>query len=168
MAKLVVTMPDSVIADIKKIDANYEKIFGGMTDAGADVMMSYIQKGAQWAFGSRATKPLTGLKKTKIYKTPSDGGINTKVAFYGYQGPKFTKDGRYVKVLIKGKYDYSSKGVPWAIITAARSSGTVYRNPGGIERSIPFMPQALAHKAEIEKAMLKKQKELSGGILDGE
>lgn len=168
MAKLVVQMPDEVINDIKRINDNYDEIFGGMTEAGADVMMAYIQKGAKWAFGSAAAKPLTGLKKTKVYKTPSDGGINTKVAFYGYQGPKFTKDGRYVKVIIKGKYDYSSKGVPWAIITAARSSGTVYRTPGGIERSIPFMPQALAHKAEIKKAMLEKQKELSGGLLDGE
>lgn len=166
MAKLVVTMPDEIIRQVKSIDDNYDKIFGGMTDAGADVMMGYIQKGAKWAFGSKATNPLKALKKTKVYKTPSDGGINTKVAFYGYQKPKKKKDGTNVRVMIKGKYDYTNKGVPWAIITAARSSGTVYRHPGGIERSIPFMPQALSHKAEIEKAMLKKQSELSGGILD--
>ncbi len=168
MAKMVVTLPDEVINDVKRIDSNYDRIFGGMTDAGADVMMSYIQKGAKWAFGSAAAKPLKALKKTKVYKTPSDGGINTKVAFYGYQGPKFTKDGRYVKVIIRGKYDYSSLGVPWPIITAARSSGTIYRTPGGIEKAKAFMPQALAHKSEIKKAMLEKQKELSGGLLDAE
>ena len=166
MAKLVVTMPDEVIKQIQKVNDNYDEIFGGMTEAGADVMMSYIQKGAKYAFGAAAKNPLKALKKTKVYKTPSDGGINTKVAFYGYQPPKKKKDGTSVRVIIKGKYNYTNKGVPWALITAARSSGTVYRYPGGRERSIPFMPQALSHTAQIKKAMLKKQSELTGGLLD--
>ena len=78
-----------------------------------------------------------------MYKTPSDDGINTKVAFYGY----FTdEDGRKKAApLVANVFEYGRSGLPFP--------------------KHPFLRKSF-RKSDIEQAMLKAQKEASGGILD--
>ena len=79
-----------------------------------------------------------GLKITKVYKTPSDDGINVKVAFYGYvpDSPK-TKRHPY--------------GTPIPLIAMSREYGT----SRGEEKK-PFFRRAFSKK-EIEQAMQQVQ-----------
>ena len=83
------------------------------------------------------------LKVSKVYKTPSDDGINTKVAFYGY----FTnEDGKRVPApLVANVFEYGRSTSPFP--------------------KHPFMRKSFK-KSDIEQAMLKAQREASGGILD--
>ena len=53
-----------------------------MTEAGAQVVLSNIKSSVPSSWHS--SNIMKCLKVTKSYKTPSDDGINTKVAFYGY------------------------------------------------------------------------------------
>ena len=78
-----------------------------------------------------------GLKKTRVYKTPSDDGINVKVAFYGYDSTKVTKQ--------------FPKGVPIPLIAMAREFGT-----SSGEAKKPFFRKSFKKK-EIEQAMKQVQ-----------
>jgi hypothetical protein len=83
------------------------------------------------------------LKITKTYKTPSDDGINTKVGFYGYFE---NEDGKTVPApLVANVFEYG------------RSTSTFPKQP--------FLRKSFK-KSEIEQAMLKAQKQASGGLLD--
>jgi hypothetical protein len=53
-----------------------------MTEAGAKVVLSNIKSSVPHSWYS--SNIMKCLKITKPYKTPSDDGVNTKVAFYGY------------------------------------------------------------------------------------
>ena len=53
-----------------------------MTEAGANVVLSNIKASVPSSWYS--SNIMKCLKVTKTYKTPSDDGVNTKVAFYGY------------------------------------------------------------------------------------
>ena len=164
MAKFVTELPTEIMKDFEKIYGSTDKIFGGMTRAGAKVVKKNIEAGARRVFnGSTASKMVSKLKITQVYKTPSDGGINTKVAFYGYI-PR--KDGRAVK--IKGGY---YNGVPAPLLASLREFGASSGGamPEGFKRywtKKPFIRPAFSNKKNIETAMLQAQKELSGGLLD--
>ena len=82
MARFEFELPNDIIKDMQKIYKNADEIFGKMTQAGADVVESNIR--ANVPDGIRNSKMMRCLKITKVFKTPSDDGINTKVAFYGY------------------------------------------------------------------------------------
>ena len=78
----------------------------------------------------KTTKSLDkGLKITKVYKTPSDDGINVHVGFYGYNDER----------------------VPIPLIAMAREYGT---SKG--EKKKPFLRKSFK-KQEIEQAMLEVQ-----------
>jgi hypothetical protein len=79
-----------------------------------------------------------GLKMTKVYKTPSDDGINVHIGFYGYvpNSPK-TKRHPY--------------GTPIPLIAMAREFGT---SRG--EAKKPFFRKSFK-KTEIEQAMMQVQ-----------
>lgn len=164
MAKFMTELPTEIMKDFEKIYGNTEEIFGGMTKAGAQVVKKEIEAGARRVFSSStASKMVSKLKITRIYKTPSDGGINTKVAFYGYI-PR--KDGKAVKV--KGGY-YG--GVPAPLLASLREFGASSGGamPEGFKKywtKKPFIRPAFSKKGSIERAMLQAQKELSGGLLD--
>jgi hypothetical protein len=74
------------------------------------------------------------LKITKVYKTPSDDGVNTKVAFYGY----FINENK--------------KKVPAPLV----ANVTEYGRSNSPYPKKPFLRRAFK-KAEIEKAMLAVQ-----------
>ena len=83
------------------------------------------------------------LKITKTYKTPSDDGINTKVGFFGYFK---NENGRLTPApLVANVFEYGRSNLPFP--------------------KQPFMRKSFKKK-EIEDAMLKAQKQASGGLLD--
>ena len=139
MAKFNMVLPDNVLKDFKKIYDNSEKIFGEMTKAGAKVVKSNIEANVPNSF--KDSKIMNNLKITDTYKTPSDDGINTKVAFYGYF---INKEGvRTPAPLVANVFEYgSSKFIKQ-----------------------PFLRKSF-RKDQIERAMLEAQKKLSGGLLD--
>ena len=155
MAKFEIELPDGIIKDFKKIYDNSEKIFGGMTKAGAQVVLDNV----------KTSVPLRSMashvKFSKTYKTPSDGGINTKVYFSGYLPFKGSRK-TFVRRGRKGSDVYTTtKGVPVAFLAmlyeyGRSSSPFPYR---------PFLRPSFK-KSQIEKAMLKAQNELSGGLLN--
>jgi len=82
LAKFKAELPNDIIKQIEGIEKNTEKMLAEMTEAGAKVVLSNIKSSvpASW-YSSNIMKC---LKVTRTYKTPSDDGVNTKVAFYGY------------------------------------------------------------------------------------
>lgn len=164
MAKFETQLPDDILKDFDFLQKNAIEIFGKMTRAGAEVVKGQIASNATSAFGGKMGAAMNRkLKITKTYETPSDGGINTKVAYYGYI-PR--KDGRKVK--IKGG---SYPGVPAPLLAALREFGA---RPGGnmpapfkkYWTKRPFVRPAFANTSAIKEAMLRTQKEASGGLLD--
>ena len=82
MAKFVMQLPTEIIKDLEYINGNSEKIFGDMTKAGADVTLNNIKSNIPKSFAD--SNIMNCLKITRVYKTPTDNGINTKVGFFGY------------------------------------------------------------------------------------
>lgn len=139
MAKFHLDLPKEVMDEIAKIEKNTDKIFGAMTDAGADVVLQNIRANVPASF--KQSKIMECLKKTRIYKTPSDDGINTKVGFYGY----FENEN--------------------GVVTPAPLVANVFEYGSSKFQKQPFLRKSF-RKADIEKAMLQAQKRESGGILD--
>lgn len=155
MAKYNAILPDKELKEMQKIYNNTDEILGGMTKAGAEVVMSNV----------KASVPLpqmaSHVKLTKTYKTPSDGGINTKVIISGYL--PFSNPNRkyFSRSGANGKTYVTTKGVPVDFLANVFE----YGRSGKPFPKKPFFRKSF-RKAEIEKAMLKAQKELSGGLLD--
>lgn len=139
MAKFEMQLPKDIMKDIEYINNNSDKIFGEMTKAGADVVVTNVKSNIPKGFAD--SDIMNCLKITKIYKTPTDDGINTKVAFYGYF---INHNGvRTPAPLVANVYEYGSSKFT----------------------KKPFFRKSFK-KAQIEQAMLKAQKEFSRGILE--
>lgn len=139
MAKFTLELPTDIMKDIQRIEADSEKIFGGMTKAGAEVALEAVKANAP--SGWRDSGILNNIGLTRTYKTPSDDGINTKVIISGYF---IDENGvRTPAPLVANVFEYGSSKFP----------------------KQPFFRRSF-RKGQIESAMLKAQKELSGGLLD--
>ena len=141
MAKLVMDIDDSVLKDISYIDKQFDHIFGGMTKAGAEVVYKNVISALPESLRSSGFS--SHVKLSKVYKTPSDDGINTKVMITGYF---INKDGRKTPApLVANMFEYGSskKNYP----------------------KQPFFRKSFK-KSQIMKAMEEAQKSLSGGLLD--
>lgn len=139
MAKFEMELPNEILKQFEKISKNTDAIFGGMTKAGAEVVYNNVKSNIPSGFAN--SDIMNCLQITKVYKTPSDDGINTKVAFYGYF---INENGvRTPAPLVVNVFEYGSSKF------AKR----------------PFFRRSFK-KSQIESAMLKAQKELSGGLLD--
>lgn len=126
MAKFKEELPYELMKVFEDLETNCDKMFSEMCQAGAGVVYSNVKSNMRKAF--KSTKSLEkGLKKTKVYKTPSDDGVNVHVGFYGY-----TED-----------------GVPIPLIAMAREYGT---SRG--EAKKPFFRKSFKKK-DIEQAMQK-------------
>lgn len=136
-----VQLPTEIMRDIQKIYDNTDEILGAMTRAGAEVVESNIK--ANIPDGIRQSKMMDCLKVTQTYTTPSDGGINTKVGFYGYFQ---NEEGKTVPApLVANVFEYGKSDLPFP--------------------KHPFLRKSF-RKKEIEEAMLVVQSEASGGLLD--
>lgn len=127
--------------DVSFIDRNFDKIFGGMTKAGADMVYETVMENLPSSFKDSNIRNCFGV--TKTYKTPTDDGINNKVYYAGYFYNK-----RNVKTpapLVINMFEYGSS-----------------------KREYPKQPffRKSFKKAQIKKAMQETQKKLSGGLLD--
>jgi hypothetical protein len=138
MARFEMQLPTDIIKDIEFIEKNSDKIFGEMTKAGAEVTIKNVRTNIPRSFAD--SDIMNCLKITKIYKTPSDGGINTKVMFTGYF---INENGvRTPAPLVANVFEYGSSKFT----------------------KRPFFRKSFK-KAQIEQAMLEAQKEYSKGIL---
>ena len=128
MAKFQSELPYELIKVVEDLEANCDEMFGEMCKAGATVVYNNVLSNMKKVF--KTTKSLEkGLKITRVYKTPSDDGINVHVGFYGY----------------------NEDGVPIPLIAQAREYGT---SSGGKEHEAkrPFFRKSFKKK-EIEQAM---------------
>lgn len=141
MAKFKMELPKSVMAEFERIENNTEFIFGGMVKAGADVVYKLVQGNVPE--GMAKSSIMDCLEETKVYKTPSDDGINCKVAFYGYFQNEH--DVRTPAPLVCNIFEYGRSGNKFP--------------------KHPFMRSSF-NESMIRGAMLQVQKELSGGLLD--
>lgn len=141
MAKFTSDIDDSVLKDISYIDKQFDHIFGGMTKAGAEVVYKNVI--ANLPESLRSSGFSSHVKLSRVYKTPSDDGINTKVMITGYL---INKDGRKTPApLVANMFEYGS---------------TKKKYP-----KQPFFRKSFK-KSQIMKAMEEAQKNLSGGLLD--
>ena len=136
MAKFQGEVPNELMKMFEDLETNCENIFGEMCKAGAETVYSKVQNNMEKAFAD--TKTLEkGLKITKVYKTPSDDGINVHIGFYGYNTDKKTKK--------------HPNGVPIPLIAMAREYGT-----SSGEAKKPFFRKSFKKK-DIEQAMKRVQ-----------
>lgn len=140
MAKFRMQLPEEIIKDCEYVLNNTKNIFGGMTRAGAEVVEKNIK--ANVPDGIRNSNMMNNLVVTKTYTTPTDGGINNKVGFFGY----FIGKDKRTKVapLIANVFEYGRKSSKFP--------------------KHPFMRKSFKRK-EIESAMLDAQSKISKGIL---
>ncbi len=139
MAQMTLELPQEILEDFRKIYDNYDHIVGEMTKAGAQVVLDTVRSSVPDAIAK--SKMMKCLRMTRTYKTPSDGGIATKVGFYGYFE---NHNGQLTPApLVANVFEYGSSKVP----------------------KHPFFRKAFNGPA-IERAMLEAQKKESGGLLD--
>lgn len=138
-------LPTEEIKKFEKLGHETDKILGEMTKAGAAVVQKNMENSAPDVIKGH-------IKTSKTYKTPSDGGINTKVYISGYipfSNPNreyFTRKGA------SGRSYSTTKGVPAAFLANlyeyGRSDGTFPKHQ--------FMRKSFKD-GEIEEAMHKVQ-----------
>lgn len=132
MARFNQELPNDIIKQVTSLEKNTDKMLEEMTQAGAKIVLGNIKSSVPHSWLS--SEIMRCLKVTKSYKTPSDDGINTKIAFYGYFRDK---DGR-------------RKAAPLvANVTEYGRSSSPYPKK-------PFLRKSFK-KAQIEKAMLAIQ-----------
>ena len=155
MAQFKVILPDKVMDEFKKVYNDTDKIFGEMTRAGAEVVKGNV-------IASVPKQEMASyVKVTKTYRTPTDGGINTKVYLSGYMpftGNRTTFARRGKK---GGQVYVTDKGIPVDFLAKIYEYG---RSDRPFPKK-PFLRKAF-NKQSIEEAMLKAQKEASGGLLE--
>lgn len=137
MARFKAELPNDLLKVFEDLETNTPQMMGEMCQAGAKVVYNKVVANLGKAF-ARTETLLKGLKITKVYKTPSDDGINVHVGFYGYDAEsKPTKR--------------HPKGTPIPLIAMAREYGT---SRG--EQKKPFFRKSFSKK-EIEAAMTEVQ-----------
>lgn len=138
MAEFIFNVNDKFVKDIEKIYNDSEKIFGSMTKVGAVTVRKNVRRNAPLSF--KKSRIMHHLKVTKTYRTPSDGGINNKVGFYGYfknHRGRRTPAPLVVKVFEYGKTNFLKR---------------------------PFFRKSF-DRSQLYKVMLEQQKKASGGLL---
>lgn len=132
MARYNVELPNDIIKQFEKLEKNTDKMLEEMTEAGAKVVLENIKASVPSSWYS--SNIMKCLKATKTYKTPSDDGVNTKVAFYGYF---INRNGERIPApLVANVTEYGRSNSPYP--------------------KKPFMRRAF-NKAKISKAMEQVQ-----------
>lgn len=139
MADFVKALPDEYIKELQKLSNNSEKMMGEMTKEAADVVKKNVLTNLPGSL-SQSSEFKSCIKLSKIYKTPTDDGINTKVIITGYFYSKHNK-----------------KKVPAPLIANTFEYGTTQRGKYGYISKQPFFRKSFK-KSQIEKAMLSVQK----------
>lgn len=134
MAKFKMELPTELMQYFKYLDENTEKMLGEMCQAGAEVVRENAYMNMPNAFKD-AISVSDNLITSRVYKTPSDDGINVQCMIVGY----FTnEDGKQTPApLVANMFEYGSN-----------------------KRKYPKQPffRKSFRKAQIEKAMMAVQK----------
>ena len=136
MAKFKAELPNDLLKVFEELETNTPTMMGEMCKAGAKVVYDKVVSNLGKAF-ARTETLLKGLKVTKVYKTPSDDGINVHIGFYGYDPESASKD--------------YPNGKPIPLIAMAREYGT-----SSGEKKKPFLRKSFSKK-DIEQAMMEVQ-----------
>lgn len=128
MARFKAELPNEIIKEFEGLEKNTHKMLEEMTSAGAKVVYANIKANVPKSWHS--SNIMQCLQLTRPYTTPSDGSVNTKVAFYGYF---INKEGRKVPAPLV------------ANVTEYGRSSSVYSKH-------PFLRKSFK-KDQIEKAM---------------
>lgn len=150
MAKSKAILPTGLIKEFESLNINTEKMLGEMTKTGAETVEQNIKVNAPTGIKTEH-QIMSKLKVSKTYKTPSDGGINTKVAFFYGDSSKdayfINKEGEEVAIpMLLNAYEYG-KSQP-------RKTKKGYNR--GVFPKKPFLRKSF-RKKQIESAMLKVQ-----------
>lgn len=132
MARFTEQLPTELIKQFETLELNTENMLGEMVKAGAEVVRENIEAkmpdNLYYALGS------DNIILTKVYKTPSDDGINCQAMISGYF---INRNGERVPApLVANMFEYGS---------------TKREYP-----KQPFFRQSF-NKGQIERAMLKVQ-----------
>lgn len=130
MAKFKAELPIDIIQSFEKLESSCQEMIGEMTKAGAKTVYKKAVVNMRKSFKHSADLEKC-LKITKTYKTPSDGGVNTKIGIYGY---------------LRG-----DKSKPAPLIANSREHG----NSRGEKRK-PFFKKSFV-KSDIEREMTRVQ-----------
>ena len=134
MAKYKMELPTELMKTFQALDQNSEKMIGEMCQAGAEVV-----KENTWMNMPKGLRDSIGvgdnLITSRIYKTPSDDGINVQCMIVGY----FTNE--------------NGKQTPAPLVANMFEYGSHQRK----YPKHPFFRKSF-RKAQIEKAMLNVQK----------
>ena len=152
MAVFDLELPNELIKEFEELSGNADKIMGEMTKAGARAVLMNVE--------SKAPAKLNGhFKISKVYMTPTDGGINTKVYCSGYI-PFSSPNRAYFSRYAKGKLYNTKEGVPASFLAIMYEYG---RSNAPFPKH-PFFRSAFS-KNLIEQAMLQAQQSASHGLL---
>ena len=132
MARFDAEMPTELLKLFDELGADAHKMLGEMTQAGAEAVLANVKANVPASF--RCSDIMNCLRITRVYRTPSDDGMNTKVAFYGY----FTNE--------------EGETVPAPLVCNVMEYG---RSKAPVQKH-PFMRKSFKKK-EIEAAMQKVQ-----------
>lgn len=132
MAKFEMNLPTDLIKTFDELNVNSQKMLEEMTQEGAKTVLANINANVPASFHD--SDIMHCLKITRPYYTPSDGGRNTKVAFYGYFN---NKDGTKTPApFVCNLFEYGRSNSPYP--------------------RHPFMRRSFK-KGQIEAAMMKVQ-----------
>lgn len=132
MARMELELPTELMNVFEKLEDDTQKMLEEMTQEGAKTVLANVNANVPASF--RSSGIMRCLKITRPYYTPSDGGRNTKVAFYGYFE---NEDGKRTPApLVCNLFEYG------------RSSSPYPRHP--------FMRRSFK-KGQIEAAMMRVQ-----------
>ena len=82
MARFKAELPNDIIKQFEGVEKNTDAMLSEMTEAGAKIVLANIKANVPSSWHS--SNIMKCLKVSRTYKTPTDDGVNTKVAFYGY------------------------------------------------------------------------------------
>jgi hypothetical protein len=135
VARMEVELPTELMKVFEELGEDTQKMLEEMTQEGAKTVLANVKANVPASF--HGSNIMQCLKMTRPYYTPSDGGRNTKVAFYGY----FMNH--------NGKKSYK---VPAPLVCNLLEYG---RSNSPYPRH-PFMRKSFK-KGQIEAAMMKVQ-----------
>lgn len=138
MAKFTGELPTELIKQFETLELNTEKMLGEMVETGAEVARQNIE--AKMPHALRESLGSDNIIVSRVYKTPSDDGINCQAMIVGY----FTnKNGETVPApLVANVFEYGRSNSPFP--------------------KQPFFRQSF-NKGQIEKAMLRVQEKYIKG-----
>ena len=131
MANFVGGLPTDLIEMFKTLETDTDAMLGEMVKAGAEVVEGNVRAKMPRELKSVLTN---NVKITRVYKTPSDDGVNCQVCISGY----FINRHKQVTPapLVANIFEYGRSNLPYP--------------------KKPFL-RASFNKEQIEKAMLKVQ-----------